>query len=417
MSAGAKRQAASMRARSSRFRWLQLTVFLLSTALSVPAGADDTLILMDGMKNGALAGCAGGACTLDGAAIPRASIYYIGLDAELPPPPPQDATRDEVHLRDGSVHAGPLVSIDADDVATESASFARKEVAWIWLTPVLGSQGQTAPPPTAEEPARPTYEWVGTIKVENRYNGSAGRHLWQAEYHVKLQEVPTTSSTPGRAIGTSFPINDFVPVEFEYEIEADQNWDGEGYKVSYGAGNVGGAPVLVSGDVTMSGRAGGRVDGQLLRDSRIVLGSVLRLDAPAETPYDPPDSYASYPEYDEYFGLRAQPMEPGWYEISIAFGGHDMYYNGEPLPPYKALSLYDGIRRGGMMPPFFTDPDEDLVHWVPTWMPDGTTVIGRLDDPDQTDVRGGFGFPAQGLGGPEERQQITVEWSFTRMRR
>ncbi len=402
-----------MRARPI-LRRLLLTLFLVAIGFSAPAGVNDTLILADGVKTGSVEGYAGGICTFDGAPVPRASIYYIGLDAELPPPQPQDPMRDEVHLRDGTVHPGPLVSIDADNVATESAIYPRKKVAWIWLTPLLGGQGQAAPPTTAEEPKRPTYEWAGVIKVENRYNGSAGRHLWQAEYHVKLLEVPTTSSKPGREIGTSFPVNDFLPAEFDYDIQADQNWDGEGYKVSYGAGNVGGAPVLVNGDVTMAGRAGRRVDGQLLRDSRIVIGSVLRLDGPHATRYDPPDSFASYPSYDEYFARAGEPTEPGWYHISIGFGGHDVEHNGEYLPPYKALSLYQGIRRGGMMPQFFADPDEDLVHWVPSWMPDGTTVIGRLDDPDQSEVRGGFTFPAQGPGGPEDREQITVEWSFTR---
>jgi hypothetical protein len=395
-------------------RWLLLALVLVGTAFSAAARADDTLIGADGMRTGTVEGYESGICGFEGTDVPRASIYYIGLDAELPPPQPQDPMRDEVHLRDGSIHPGPLVSIDADNVAAGSAIHPRKAVAWIWLTPVPPGQEQAAPP--RDEPDLPTYEWAGTIKVENRYNGSAGRHVWQGEYRLKFLETPTTTRRPGHETGTHFFVNDVVPVEFEYEIRADHNWDGEGFKVSYGAGNVAGAPVLVSGDVTMAGRAGGRVDGQLLRDSRIVLGSVLRLDAPATTRYDPPDSYASYPTYDEYFGRSGQPTEPGWYEISIGFVGHDMSYNGESLPPYKALSLYRGIRRGGMMPPFVADPDDDLVHWMPEWMPDGTTVIGRLDDPDQSDVRGGFTFPAQGPGSSGDSEQIAVEWSFTRTR-
>jgi hypothetical protein len=394
-------------------RWFMLALVLVGTAFSAAASADDTLIGADGMRTGTVEGYAAGICRFERADVPRASIYYIGLDAELPPPQPRDPMRDEVHLRDGSVHTGPLVSIDADNVAAGSAVYPRKDVAWIWLTPVPPGQGHAAPPSTAE-PERPTYEWAGTIRVENNYSGSAGRHSWQAEYRLKFLEVPTSSSRPGQEIGSSFPVNDIVPLEFDYEILADQNWDGEGYKVSYGAGNVGGAPVLVNGDVTMAGRSGRRVDGQLLRDSRIVVGSVLRLDAPSATPYDPPASYASYPDYDAYFRRSAEPTELGWYDFSIGFVGHDMDYNGRFLPPYKALSLYQGIRRSGVMPPFFADPEEDLVHWVPAWMPDGTTVIGRLDDPDQSDVRGGFTFPAQGPG--SGREQITIAWSFTRTR-
>lgn len=68
------------------------------------------------------------------------------------------------------------------------------------------------------------------------------------------------------------------------------------------------------------------------------------------------------------------------------------------------------------MPPFFDDPDEDFVHWVPEWMPEGMNVIGRLDEPDQAEVRGGFSLPAVYPSGPQDAGLITIEWSFTRTR-
>jgi hypothetical protein len=122
----------------------------------------------------------------------------IGLDAELPPPAPQDGTRDEVHLRDGSVQPGPLMSIDATNVVTAGAVHPRKLVAWIWLTPLIPGQGQgqAAPSTTTadgdadEKKDRLAYEWEGTIRVENRYNDAKyGRHRWQAEYRVKFLEA------------------------------------------------------------------------------------------------------------------------------------------------------------------------------------------------------------------------------------
>jgi hypothetical protein len=392
-----------------------LLALVVTTSALVPsrAHAEDTLFLADGIRKGSVEGYSGGVCIFDGASVPRASIYFIGLDAELPPPALQDPIRDEVHLRDGSVHPGPLVSIDVDNVATESASFARKDVAWIWLTPLLGGQGQAAPSTTAtekdEEEERPSYAWAGIIKVENRYDGRVGRHQWQAEYRLKLLEVPTNSSKPGRyPLAVSFPTNNLEPIELEYEILADQNWDGEGYKVAYGANNV-----LISGDVTMRGHAGGRISGQTLVNSRVLLGDLLRLDAPATVPQPPTAGIATEADYNRYQENVHSPAEPGWYYISIGFGGHDMDYGGETGPPARLLSVYDGIVRGGLHPPFFDDPYLDLVHWIPAYGSD-VVLVGRLDDPDQAEVRGALSFSRDGNVGPGEH--ITIEWSFMRTR-
>jgi hypothetical protein len=370
------------------------------------------LIGVDGMRTGSVEGYASGVCTFDGAAVPRASIYFIGLDAELPVPTPQNYMRDEVHLRDGSVHPGPLVAIDADNVATENASYPRKQVVWIWLTPMLGGQGQAVPSTTGEEDTaeeeRPSYAWAGVIKVENRYSGRTGRHLWQAEYRVKLLEVPTNSSKPARYPSTiSFPTNNLEPVDLAYEITADQNWDGEGYKYNYMWSRV------VNGNVTMRGRASGGISGQTLADSRVLVGDVLRLDAPAAGPQEPTTGIATEAAYDEYRENYHSPSEPGWYFISIGFVGHAMDHGGETGSPAELLSIYDGIVRGGSMPPTGGDPYGDFVHWIPAY---GSNVdlVGRLDDPEQAEVRGALSFSRDGNVGPGEH--ITIEWSFTRTR-
>ena len=402
-----------LRSRLPSLRTLSLTLAVIAlTMVARVAHAKDILIMTDGMRTGAVQGYADGICTFDGAAIPRASIYFIGLDAELPMPTPQDYMRDEVHLRDGSVHPGPLVSIDADNVATEGASYSRKDVAWIWLTPMLGGQGQAAPPPTTEEDAeqeeRPSYAWAGTIKVENRYSGRVGRHLWQAEYRVKLLEVPTDSRKPARyPSAVSFSTNNLEPVELAYEIAADQNWDGEGYAYKYMWGRV------VNGNVTMRGRASGRISGQTLVDSRVLGGDVLRLDAPAAGPQESTASIATEAKYDEYRENYHSPVEPGWYAIYVGFVGHDMDYRGETGSPGELLSIYDGIARGGLQPPAFDDPYRDFVHWIPAYGT-GVDVVGRLDDPEQAEVRGALSFSRDANVGPGEN--IAIEWTFTRTR-
>lgn len=368
--------------------------------------------MTDGMRTGAVEGYADGNCMFDGAAVPRASIYFIGLDAELPVPTPQDYMRDEVHLHDGSVHPGRLVSIDADNVVTDSASYSRTEVAWIWLTPMPPGEGQAAPstPPgedAAEEQDRPTYLWAGTIEVENRYAGRVGRHRWQAEYRIKLLEVPTNSTTPGRQLNVSFASDNLEPLELAYEIAADQNWDGEGHKVQYNNGTV------VNGDVTMRGRADGLISGQTLVDAGVLHGSILRLDAATASAQPPTADIATEAAYVEYMQNYSSPIEAGWYVIYVGFVGHDMDYRGETGSPGKLLSIYDGIVRGGLQPPFFPDPYQDLVHWIPAYGSD-VAVVGRLDDPDQAEVSGALSFSRDGNVGPGE--QISIEWAFTRTR-
>ena len=385
-------------------RALLLTLVVTTSALvSVRAHAEDTLFLADGMRTGSVEGYSGGVCLFDGAPVPRASIYYIGLDAELPPPQPQDPMRDEVYLRDGSVHPGPLVSIDAGTVVTENASHPRGEVAWIWLTPVLPGQGQTAPSTTTgeeeEEKDAPTYEWEGTVTVENRYNGSEGRHLWQAEYRVKFFEVPR-GVTPGRD-GRDYPDADVLPLDLAYEIHADQNWDRGGYSVYTNA-----AGEILHADVTMFGMASGRLSGDRLRENGLY-GNIVRILTPLPPAQEVPESLAHPFDYYDYGNKVSQPVEPGWYVIYV---GH---FPGDS--PQEKRAHYRGIERGGREPPFFDDPDEDFLHWMPSGM-GGESVIGRLDHPDQAEVRGRHVFPAQGPGASEDRLQITIEWSFTRTR-
>ena len=390
-------------------RTFLLTAIVIASGLvAVGARAEDTLVATDGMRTGSVEGYASDVCRFDDAAIPRASIYYIGLDAELPSPAPRDPLHDEVHYRDGSVHSGRLVSIDATSVVTENASHSRKDVAWIWLTPILGGQGQAAPSTTTsgEEEEGPTYEWAGTVTVENRYDGEVGRHLWQAEYRVKFLEVPE-GVTPGRD-GKDYPSGNFIPLDLAYEFHADQNWDR-----GHHALNTNAAGEILGAEVTMRGTANGRLSGDQMRDNgrygRYGLhGSMVRILTPLPATQEVPESLASGFDYYDYSDRVSQPVEPGWYAIYV---GRFPYES-----PQEKRAYYRGIERGGREP-VSGGPDEDFLHWIPTGM-HGESVIGRLDHPEQAEVRGRHVFPDQGPGSPEDRdrEQITIEWSFTRTR-
>lgn len=127
------------------------------------------LILRDGSRRfGKLQSCVGDRCHLDGQQVLREQIEWIGLkDPETVPPAVRDATADEVHLRDRTVHSGALVGISAGEVLTERRAFDRPGVAWIHLVAIgtdadgeadgpkrLGAPSDSSPsePPPSESP-------------------------------------------------------------------------------------------------------------------------------------------------------------------------------------------------------------------------------------------------------------------------
>lgn len=388
-------------------RTLLLTVILVASGLGGGrALAEDTLILADGMKTGTLEGCSGGACSFDGAAVPRASIYFIGLEAATPPPQPQDYTRDEVHLRDGSVHPGPLVTIDADDVVTGTASHAREDVAWIWLTPLTPGeeeQGQAAPSTTTSDgdgdgeaeadKDRPIYLWEGTIRVESRYNDAKyGRHHWQAEYRVKFREIVWEDPYPSSGSGRSITNNELEPLDLAYAYRADQAWQVWPNDMK---------------TITLHGQASGHSRGDGPTTGLVLRGAIWGLYEPWAEAHRGPSSFATYKEAGSYASDHwgAVP-EPGWYHFLIEARGTEA----------ERRALYAGIERGGTSP-IYSDPDRDFLDYVPVCMPGPTWVTGRLDRPDQAEVQGGFSYLYPGgenvVGASDE---VTVEWFFVRTR-
>jgi hypothetical protein len=187
---------------------------------------DDTLILADGsIRTGHLERCAAELCVFDGREVRRANVRYIGLDARLPPPPPQDPSRDEVHRIDKSIHPGPLRSVDAATVSA-AINHDRKQVAWIWLTPadvpppeptagdLPSASGQQAPPDAR------TYEYDvrfhAVIKNEereertHRTNRSSSKWTREVTWTGTLRNVRVTVYTIGSSVqgGIEYDLSD-----------------------------------------------------------------------------------------------------------------------------------------------------------------------------------------------------------------
>lgn len=262
---------------------------------------------------------------------------------------------------------------------------------------------------SGEEASQATYVWEGTIDVENRYNGTQGRHKWTGEYKVKFLEVPSTSQRPGRIIGQDFRINDFIPQELIYTIHADHNWDKDAWGPKQTASGA-----IEYHDVTYSGVAQGRVtaaDGLNVNDLRYLLGDLNRLDSPHSGSSDNHHDFASYEEYASYLENAAAPLEQGWFNMSIGFIGWARTDESEAQGRKRQRDMYKGIDRGGREPMFFEDPNADFIHWIPAFSPDGINVVGRLDSPDQREVSGSYSFP---FGGPDDSQMISMKWFFTR---
>lgn len=370
-------------------------IIVASTLATGRSSAQDMLIASDGIKNGALNGCDGGTCSLDNLAIPRASIFYIGLDAELPPPPPLDHARDEIHLRDGSVQPGPLISIDGANVVTAQGVHPRNLVAWVWLTPLLPGANQEIMPsqapsgmnPDEADAAAPAYLWEGTVKVQNTYAGKLGWHRWQAEYKIKLLETDSGNA----------PLMVLAPQQIGYQLQADQayviNWDANDDR-----------------SLTMSGSAQGRLSGDDFEGEGHLSGRLVRLDRSLDTEHRQPDSFASYSgDFLPYFkGVmeRLHGGSPGVYYMDIGLGRATKSYA-------EARALYRGINRGGNLPPVVNDPDQEFLDHVPPWMLHFVYLAGRLDNPEQSRVRGAFTLKQEKTW-PDEPDTITVEWHFSR---
>ena len=94
----------------------------------------DVIVSSEGVREGKLAGCVGGVCSMDN--VSTFGIVWIGLKADVRSrPSPSNPAQDEVRYHDGSVHPGRLVGINAALVVTERGRHQRAMVAWVYLAP------------------------------------------------------------------------------------------------------------------------------------------------------------------------------------------------------------------------------------------------------------------------------------------
>jgi hypothetical protein len=222
-----------------------------------------------------------------------------------------------------------------------------------------------------------------------------GRHTWRGVYQVKFLEkwIRDAGSVHGLG-GQSFRLNEIVPLEMNYTIQADHHHD---YDNRWG-------------DVVLRGTAAGKLTGDRLRDA--FLGTILRFEAPtsARDSARPaqPGSFAAWRDFHDFMSGFYTAPRPGCYQLSIAFGGKGQ-------PPNELRALYQGIDRSGSSP-IYPDPDADFLRVMPSHMPDGTNVLGCLEAPEQSEVKGGYSYPSADPGPLNSTEQISIKWSFTRCR-
>jgi hypothetical protein len=179
-----------------------LGVFALGGMIPTAAAARDLLILRGEVRRGELVSCDAVACRLDQATIPRSTIVLIGLgNPPLPAPPIRNPLQDEIHLRDGSSHTGPFVSLDARRVITSAREYARREVRWIYLAPapVASGSGSGSAGRTDNADDGSCGFWVGTLRqrveISRRTTENQLRRTIWTDYAARFKE--TSSSGPG----------------------------------------------------------------------------------------------------------------------------------------------------------------------------------------------------------------------------
>lgn len=363
----------------------------------------DLLIMRDGsQQRGTLEWCSGEVCSLSGKQTAQASILWIGLGGSQPPTPTvRDPARNEIHFIDKTVLSTTNVRLNTNFVMSDQKPHPRTAVTWIHLVTPIRAPSSAQPRSTQPENTPiplPSYVWQGVIEVENNYNGRSGEHRWTAEYQVKFLEEHTRAR---RGIISSFIVYSIVPLELKYTIHARQDWDRGAHALHTNA-----AGKIYGGDVRMHGQATGTISADRMKGYKFLTGYIGALDAPAASANSDQRAFATRAEYNEFFNKHVSSQAgPGWYYVSISFDGSSE----------EKRALYHGINRTGQQPLFVRDkPAADFIHWIPTAMPGGTNVIGRLGTPDQTEVRGEITYPSRAQ--QDDPSHIKVKWVFERTR-
>jgi hypothetical protein len=202
-----------------------------------------------------------------------------------------------------------------------------------------------------EKKDRPTYEWEGTIRVENRYNDAKyGRCRWQAEYRVKFLEANPEGPYPSPDNGRLISNNRLEPLELAYEYRADQAWQ-----------------VWLNDDLMKTISMHGQASGHSQSSS--------------------PDKGLSYrAQFGDSMNrgpsrIGHPPKPGGWYHFDIEIWGTET----------ERRALYDGIERGGTD---HLDANRNFLDNIPVCMPTPTWITGRLVVENPAAHRRGFSIVA-----------------------
>lgn len=205
----------------------------------------DALLLRGGeRRSGRLQSCVGETCYLDGAAVARSAIEWIGLGVgEAVPPEPKSRDRDEAHLVDGSTRAGKLVGISLGTVALESGPLERAAVRWIHLarepareppaseTPVgapSGAPGEGPPSPSAPgtepQPAEPPAEQQPVPEPPPVASPSAGSGTAPASPALQPPLPPRPPGDEPKPCSADKPLGGWIRLRYSEETVGCLGW-------------------------------------------------------------------------------------------------------------------------------------------------------------------------------------------------
>jgi uncharacterized coiled-coil protein SlyX len=121
---------------------------------STPTGQDVLVLRSGATVRGVLTWCGGDVCSLGTSHFPVDEIEWIGLaPTGDSPPASQNPGVGEVHLDDGAVRVGNLVSLGERFVLTDAGGHQRPDVAWIHVVP--GEEEEEEEPPAPPDGGAP----------------------------------------------------------------------------------------------------------------------------------------------------------------------------------------------------------------------------------------------------------------------
>jgi hypothetical protein len=281
-------------------------------------------------------------------------------------------------------------------VTIGAGSFDRARVAFVHLAGApVSAQGATEPSETetskTDKKSPPNYYvWDGSVIVQNKFNGLAGRHDWASEYRLKMCELPQ-----GDWKG---PKRRFIQIELAYTFHADHDWDGPYNEDGKGEQRY---------DEHYHGMSTGKVSREAFdnRTPIYVTGLLWHIDT-SQPPVSVPESFAKLADHQAYW---KGPDRLGRYNIDVV--SQDPRLGKDSKWP---AIIYAGIRHTGRGHPDASHPNHDFTSGLPYAMRMMPRLSGYISDPDQEDVNGAFSYPFTNQHPRDSPEMISVKWSFKR---